>query len=632
MDYNFVKEQSSSLVNVLNDQVITDFLNKIEKNLPVIQKDYDKACKELFDFFDVGPESKKIAWQMAILNKKEDPYNISFLIERYKKNTLVAWLEAYGFSSQQIDSIYDLVIDTIYFKTIEQRLYFLRNLLNDFSRSSFKEKITKSYQLIQAISCKNLVDYYTQAPWAAFQFEQGILIRENQLHYLNLLLEDVNYVLQIIMGFGKSKLLVPGHVISHLKEDGLFMVEVPHALLGTNQKDLAVLVPGTNVVRLSFNRNQACSSQSFKQLYELLKFVADHKGAVITSAESIQSLDLKYVDLLKTYSTQEEQSEEIRNDQRESIRYLIEILKLFLNNTSVLIDEVDKEMRVNKDVIYSSGSTCSLNKKTYETVVELYSFFNNQSFWVNNKNISLSSILQNNAILSTEDEWKNLLSQLIRKLVSSSQSPLFVVKDKLRNIENIDNLFIGYLNNDSDDLLLKIEQLNLGENEKNRLAILKEEVNILLKLTLEKELSVHYGPYDPQNISMKHLLAIPYIASNVPNKRCQFSNVFEIINYTIQMTLISGIPKELLCYFIQEFQERANREFSKLIKEETIEDTDSWKIFKNLLGGRPDEFPALHEISLKNEKQIALLHKQLYKKPQIIKISINMVQQYKYMG
>lgn len=97
---------------------------------------------------------------------------------------------------------------------------------------------------------------------------------------------------------------------------------------------------------------------------------------------------------------------------------------------------------------------------------------------------------------------------------------------------------------------------DLGKPATDTLAVWHEELHQVYPLTSSKKLYTHYGP-DPTTFT-----AIPYHLGD-PVLRSQFGTDLEILNYTIQMYLESGITEAILRLEIDRLQALAPRELAE---------------------------------------------------------------------
>src|SRR5205823_2980739 len=132
-------------------------------------------------------------------------------------------------------------------------------------------------------------------------------IRKDQNRLLNKLLqtdkEDQfnNEIVQMIMGGGKSKVLLPLLALRKAKGTNLSIIEVPEPMFQTNFSDLASVteeVFGKTAHPLLFGRESHKTAEELRQIRIRLEYAISNQEYLVTTAESVQSLELKYLEML----------------------------------------------------------------------------------------------------------------------------------------------------------------------------------------------------------------------------------------------------------------------------------------------------------------------------------------------
>jgi hypothetical protein len=105
----------------------------------------------------------------------------------------------------------------------------------------------------------------------------------------------------MIMGGGKTKVLLPILAKQKANGDTLSILVVPTASFDTNLADLnssSMQVFGQRGKAFIFQRNQAPDAQASKKILNYLERARTNGDYIVTTAESMQSLQLKYYELL----------------------------------------------------------------------------------------------------------------------------------------------------------------------------------------------------------------------------------------------------------------------------------------------------------------------------------------------
>lgn len=332
---------------------------------------------------------------------------------------------------------------------------------------------------------------------------------------------------KMMMGKGKSKVILP--ILAQKKAMGtnLVVVEVPPALLNTQHADMNQLsrqLFGQTAHRFEFHRDSDCSSKRLRQIFRLFSRVSFNQDYLVTTGESMQSLHLKYRELLLS------QPKNSRDwpEWRQQVMWAEKIVRLLKESGDAMIDEVHAGLWQKRKRNYTLGKGNAVDPKLIEYSLQLYQF------------------------LDRHPECKQGGSVLIDKLLTQTKSPLFsYVPSNLRSI------VADYLHNNLADIPQSI--MCLDQKIRDMLAFYKEQAGLLPK-TFARKYKEKYGPSKKsKKTPSQRAQSIPYIANNVPSagERSQFSNVLETVNFTIQGLLQQGLDDALLAEAIQQWQAQA---------------------------------------------------------------------------
>jgi hypothetical protein len=138
-----------------------------------------------------------------------------------------------------------------------------------------------------------------------FQNRAKVLISDKQKELIESVNQSADQVKLLQMGGGKTKVILPSLALQQADGDHLVCVMVPPALLEVNAKDLGATThsQGQSPFRLEFNRQTSVEPADLKNLYKQLDLVRFHKNYLVTTAESMQSLELRFLELLQYNAT-----------------------------------------------------------------------------------------------------------------------------------------------------------------------------------------------------------------------------------------------------------------------------------------------------------------------------------------
>lgn len=483
-----------------------------------------------------------IAEQRHILTQEE-------LLSLYLHADLTLYIEKTGLTKEDCLKLHERIHEGVSLEVQHQQVNRLLAAL----------KTGAPHQIATVLMAENTPQAQTDSGLMLFQYAEDILVRPRQIEALTSLLSTpdsphhFNHVVEkVIMGGGKSKVILP--MMAEKKATGLnlVVVEVPRALLATNHVDLNTTSQrlfGQKAHRFEFNRESNCSAERLQTIYETFVEIMTDKAYLVTTGEAMQSLELKYLELLFSRPAEQAKLEEWQKQ----IYWLSKITGLIKSVGDVVIDEVHQGLLLKKKLNYTLGDFDAIPPSWIKQSVELYQFV---------------AVLQGQSLTSDI-------------LCSHPQSPLHgLMSDLERQNEGVDILgtLEGYFKNE--DMPFIIE--NASPEIKETLAFYKEQLELLPR-TQGRHYKEHYGPSQTQTTALKRALAIPYIASNRPNERSRFGNPLEMINYTIQGLLHDGLNGELLKTSILEWQLEARAELTSSKKYHVLDDTPTATRINTLL-------------------------------------------------
>ena len=594
---------------------------------------------------------------LTVFGKLQQPLTIPNLTRLYLANDLNVYYEL-GFTRDDANKLFHTTAEFLDLNITSQQLTRIVKAIDDakcygdiiYSPDSNTpddlEKQTALLYIYKQLSARNLITSSDHPALRVFQYGADLLIREEQQLCINTLLTkksadlDVfnNIIIQLIMGGGKSKVLLP--ILAMLSANGtnLSVFEVPEALFNTNFADLNAntqMLFGQPAYPFVFNRETKITARDLKKLYRNLCAVITNKSYLITTAASVQSLELKYIELLQQPHSPLTTTTELRSvrDQqlvewRKQIKWFGRIIKIFRERGDALLDEVDSNLAIGKQLNYTLSESTPIQHEYIINSTQLFSFFLEQQFTLKGKTITLLGIIADPETIPNRDDLLLIINLLITKLLTSHDSPLNIAefaRQFVKSQEDVIQLLRQYLDQgktaagamadpaQNQAILDLINKLPIGL--KNKLAIFKEQLNNVLPLTLRRKLFEHYGAsqLEKSALTKKHI-AIPYDGCNNPKEKAKFGNSFEIINYTIQMVLHIGLDKELFLMLLNKYLADARNE---MLDEDVIHTIDETNAGKELRGLLLDQY-SLSQIHIDNVEQIAKLHAEFARVPKII--------------
>lgn len=490
---------------------------------------------------------KLAAKQRHLLTKNE-------LIKLYLRADCANYLEQTGLTPQHCEQLHTLIHHVISIEVQQQHVKRLLTALTPpFANTPDLTDVARILMSENGVHAKH------DPALMVFQYEENILLRPRQIEALAHLLSSPdlndayqfnNAVEKVIMGGGKSKVLLPLLAAKKAMGLNLVVIEVPRALLATNHVDLnhtSKRLFNQKAHRFEFDRDSDCSARRLQAIHQQFVDTMIHKHYLVTTGESIQSLELKYLELLLFRPSDESAIEHWKKQ----VYWAGKITALLKQSGDVVIDELHQGLLLKKKLNYTVGEQQAIQAIYIHHSSQLYQFVD----LLTQEHLNDHLITLNERM---EYHWPHMITSLAHHLIYHQRSPLRVYVDCLHANygDGVLLKLVTYLNNHA----VSSEIIAAETALKDAFAFYKEQLS-LLPQTLSRHHKEHYGPSKlATHSALKRTLAIPYAANDKPNERSRFGNPLETINYTIQSVLHDGLNKALLIEIIEQWQAEARHE------------------------------------------------------------------------
>lgn len=486
-------------------------------------------------------------------------------------------------------------------------------------QTGLNQKLTVQKLAREFVAKRGSFDPIAQPELLVFEYRNNLLIRESQLEKHRILVEKCgsgekkvkDAVVQMIMGGGKSTVLMPLYAFAAADGKSLPIMVVLSSLLDVTSKYLQTVMGdrfGRKIKTIVFNRDSDFSVKSLRYFRKTLQRMIQTKQLWLTTGESIQCLELKWFEILSVYANGDYDPKEA-GIAKEQLLLLQDIRRMIRERGDLFIDEGHVTLNPRKELNFTIGQSNDFNPHCSELLLRFAS------------------------VLTSDPE----VSDLLRLRENLQAQGIDRCLDRLKEIL-IDDLFTylripeqsqdecrAYLKNETREVPEWIQQLpdvkDLPKEEvpiKELLAVAKEEISSLLELTLRKTCDKDYGRSNRNDVA----LAIPFLAANTPNERARFGLSLEVANYTDFTYLQRKVKKE-------QIEDLVERQRENALKESAVEGTEILKTkaaiefkevfgeeFGNLFTVSPGSYERLAEMLFENKEQLLLFLK-TYILPQI---------------
>ncbi|NCF71730.1 MAG: DUF3638 domain-containing protein, partial [Chlamydiales bacterium] len=299
-----------------------------------------------------------------------------------------------------------------------------------------------------------------------FEAETGFLLREEQVNTLKELLSTTpegnyqNLVKQMIMGGGKSKVLMPLLALCKARGDNLCAVMVPNALYETNLADLtdtSSSLFGQKTFSFQFSRFIQYTPSDLRKLRTRLESCKAERSYLVLDETTVSSVMLtyyekslkleRYAELIASPNLTREEIRELKKlgTLKGEVEELGKILAIFKDSGDLLIDEIDTVLDCKKQLNYPFGEDKDvIPKSELRLINHIYKCLGSIEITSSGKQIRIKDLLARNG-QATLPSLESIKSDLIEKI---STRPLSLsltdkpksLKDRLTQLCSIEKI------------------------------------------------------------------------------------------------------------------------------------------------------------------------------------------------
>ena len=317
-------------------------------------------------------EFKARAWKIEKQSKARATLTRSDLLSLYSRAETAYSIEKTGLSAQNAQRLHDLIHQAL---TLGIKSQSADKITDNLEKSLAKGKIKTAVQALDVLANQEIPGL-SDPSIVIIQHEDKILLRKRQVKAIKSLMErgkDGRFnetIEKIIPGGGKSKVVNPTVAEKKVLGHNLVLIETTKALLRTYQTDsnrLSQRLFGKRAYCFEFNREDDCSPERLEQMYDFFVEIMVTRSYLVTTVESMKSLELKYIELLLSDEVQDKAW-------AQQVYWLDKINNLIRHHGDVLIDESHLGLALKQKLNYTFGEAKPLNPLFIRNAVALFGF------------------------------------------------------------------------------------------------------------------------------------------------------------------------------------------------------------------------------------------------------------------
>lgn len=558
-------------------------------------------------------------WDIDRASKKQKPLDLNALLTLYFNQDLLQYQQKTGLSAIKAQQLHQQLSIYVANKLQLQQCNRVLQCLSQVTAAktdSIKEQA--ALLLAQTLLAENHADVLDEPVLSLFQLRSNILLRLDQKEAIQRLLRTtdgkyIETVEKIIMGAGKTKVLLPTLAQKKASGSNLVIIEVPESLLDTNYADLRSSSERffqQKALLFQFNRDTLCSAEHLQEIFEKFTQVIVDKGYLVTTRKALQELELKYLELLHTppKDRTEQWAKQILGADK-----LVSVLR---NQGDLLIDEVHQGLWIKNKLNYTIGASIDPKNHVLKDCIALFKFLKHVHY--DQQGLTLENILKKNQLLTKPEQFEEACNKLADALVENTNSPVYsLIQEAKAHYPDIENALKAYLKSQGTCIPQYLLEKDTSDEVKTIFSLYKEQVTRFLPYTLKRKHGEHYGPsLSDERSPESKAVSIPYLSNNTPSEKSRFGNYLEETNYTIQSMMISGLSRDLFTVYIQALLTGAKKE---LVYNQcaSLDQTQLALEFQSLLEQYQIK-KKLSEVDVTNQELMQLMYQKLANDPVVI--------------
>ena len=330
-------------------------------------------------------------------------------------------------------------------------------------------------------------------------------------------------VVQMIMGGGKTAVVLPLLALSVADGKHLATINVPESLFNPNKQELSnIFGPklANKIHYLDYFREKEYGLEELEFIHSKLVSIIQNRDCLMIKPQNLQKLYLYYQDILLTQDASEANLAKLK--------VLKDILLIFKERGFAILDEADTVLNCRLVQNFTSGKKGPISDQRFEIASKIYQVFRN-------------------LVPKQLPHFDGYLPEALPAVLKTVLNAYFETQPP-RGHSDIDAALKKQI---SDCVLNPEASVSKFKSLKDKnpklyadILSLKQWFSSILPYTLVQRCSVKYGEKQTRCQQVSEHLAIPYVSSNAPSEKSEFGSMECQLAFTWQLLLIERFSED----------------------------------------------------------------------------------------
>ena len=511
---------------------IKDFEKIAPSTLQAVEfalQEKERALLDLANRLPKNPIDRLQALVKRVSRQEEVIKNADRLILPFINGNPMVWQRINPrLTAKEIEKLNQLIFEYLYLATCQQSwkrvvdlVDKIQNADDECSGQALEKELSlelESFEKFREILTSKEKKPERIRAYAAFAYCANITPRPKQISLIEDFINGVEnpeikeFIAQLIMGGGKSKIILP--ILALLLADGkrCLVITVPKELIETQKEYMNQLTAGLfdqQANTLIFNRKIPFTAERMKIIRATIDRVIAMGEYLIVTPETIQSLTTKYIELHKIV-----EDGQIPTGEESAFEDLAYVLHTLRTKGYNIADEADTTLNPRRELNYAIGSFENIPLSSIEVMGDLYTMLSTPPL------SGLIKIAENDNVNSFKQNWP-----LIKRHLAGEFAKRFT------HLAERQDALSKYLKGKGKSIPDWID-----EKDKEAIGLIRGQLKTFYPLTLSKQGFKDYA----FSKNAKEMYAIPARLCQ-PIEGSVFGTPEESMNYTLQHMLQTGV-------------------------------------------------------------------------------------------